>query len=47
MEYRSYRGITLLAHATKVAETIFTNRIRQQITIYDMQFWLYKRQGNH
>jgi len=37
MECGSYRGIKLLEHTMKVMETIFEQRIRQQIDIDDMQ----------
>jgi len=38
MECGSYRGIKLLEHAMKVVESIFENRIRQQIDIDDTHF---------
>ena len=45
MECGSYRGITLLEHATKVVERIFEHRIQQQIDIDDMQFGFMKDKG--
>jgi len=45
MECGSYGGIKLLEHDMKVVESIFTNRIRQQIDIDDMQFAFMKGKG--
>jgi len=45
MECGSYRGIKLLEYAMKVVESIFENRIRQQIEIDDMQFGFVKGKG--
>jgi len=47
MECGSYRGTKLLQHAMKVVETIFENRIQQQINIDDMQFGFMKGKRNH
>jgi hypothetical protein len=38
MDCSSYRGIKLLEHAMKVLERVLAKRIREQVTIDDMQF---------
>jgi len=47
MECGSNRGIKLLEHAMEVVESIFKNRIRQQIDIDDMQFGYINGKGTN
>jgi len=45
MECGSHRVIKLLEHAIKVVESIFKNRIWQQVNVDDMQFGFMKGKG--